>query len=311
MAGMALAWAAGAQVTVEIPVATFTGRTNTRPVTIAPTQQPFVWVDTNSVPARTNVVWGQAVTVWPTNGVAEARLVPGNYRATFEGVNTAVLFAAPEGTNRVSLADLVSSGLYTMTNWVGGISGGGSGTFEGWTNVLLGARLLWVDGVSGNDSTAVRQDPTHAWATPTAAATNAVEGDSIVVMAGSYIADSLGTNLVNWVLESGSEIASDYPCFTFTNATASISGSGAVTNTAGGSVLVCENSTVLVDGITLGGRIELIGTNNVVTLRDCVVDGPRDWLLGEAGNTVRFYGAESAHICTNTQPSLIGTLGVR
>jgi len=187
-------------------------------------------------------------------------------------------------------------------------SGGGS---VSWTNNVLTSRVLWVDGVSGDDETAAREDPTRPWETVLAAATNAVEGDTVVVMAGAYLADSLGTNLANWLLEGGAEIASEYPVFTFTNAIATIAGAGTVTNTAGGSALVLENATLLVEGVTIGGRIELVGTNNVLTLRDCVVLGPRDWLLGAAGNDVRFFGAESAYICTNTAPSIVGTLGVR
>lgn len=309
VAAVALAALSGAaQGTLEIQVATFTGRTNNRPVTVAPLQQPFVWVDTNSTPARTNVVWGGAVTVYPTNGVAEVRLAPANYRISFEGLNTNVLFAMPQTTGRVSLVELSATNLWWMTNLV---SGGGGGTFDGWTNVLLTARVLWVDGVSGDDGTARREDPTRAWETVSAAATNAVEGDTVVVLAGAYLADGIGTNLVNWVLEGGVEIASEYPVFTLTNATVTISGSGVVTNTAGGSAMVLENATVVVEGVTIGGRIELIGTNNVLTLRDCVVQGPRDWLLGGEGNDVRFFGAESAYICTNTAPSIVGTLGVR
>jgi len=324
----AVALAGGA--TVQIQTVHFTGRTNNRPILITPVTAPAIGA------GGTNFVVGPSLTVQPTNGVVTTNLVTGYYRLAFDGLAGSLTIWVPDEAGTYNAAALVTNSVAvanTNAPWVSqlvagsGVSlsptnGRGSVTVSAvggeatatnvvWTNNMLSSRVLWVDGARGNDATAQRQDPTRPWATVLAAATNAVEGDVIVVMSGSYIAGSLGTNLVNWVLEGGAELVSDYPVFTLTNAAATISGAGAVTNTADGSVLVLENSTVLLDGVTLGGRIELIGTNNVLTLRDCTVLGPRDWLLGGAGNDVRFFGAESAYICTNTAPSIVGTLGVR
>lgn len=259
-----------------------------------------------------------------TNGVFwMSNVVAGYYEAQVQAPPTrsTLLFRFPSGTDTVEAKDYLVPPAAAPLNLgytrgevdalIAGAGGEATATNVVWTNNMLSSRVLWVDGARGNDATAQRQDPTRPWATVLAAATNAIEGDTVVVMAGAYLADSLGTNLANWLLEGGAEISSEYPVFTFTNAIATIAGAGTVTNTAGGSVLVLENSTVLLDGVTLGGRIELIGTNNVLTLRDCTVLGPRDWLLGGAGNDVRFFGAESAYICTNTAPSIVGTLGVR
>jgi len=320
----AVALAGGA--TVQIQTVHFTGRTNNRPILITPVTAPAIGA------GGTNFVVGPSLTVQPTNGVVTTNLVTGYYRLAFDGLAGSLTIWVPDEAGTYNAAALVTNSVAvgsTNTPWVSQLvagsgvslsptngrgvvtvsaSGGGSAS---WTNNVLTSRVLWVDGVSGDDATAAREDPTRPWATVLAAATNAIEGDTVVVMAGAYLANSIGTNLVNWLLEGGAEIASEYPVFTFTNAIATIAGAGTVTNTAGGSALVLENATLLVEGVTIGGRIELVGTNNVLTLRDCVVLGPRDWLLGAAGNDVRFFGAESAYICTNTAPSIVGTLGVR
>ena len=76
-----------------------------------------------------------------------------------------------------------------------------------WSNEIPTGNLLWVDGVNGNDSLAVRGRLTVQFKTLAAAKNAAVAGDTIIVMPGTYvISDNLAKNNVHWHFIQGAKM---------------------------------------------------------------------------------------------------------
>ncbi len=69
-------------------------------------------------------------------------------------------------------------------------------------------RLLWVDQVNGNNTTAVRGDLRFPYLTLTAAKTASVFGDTIVVLPGTYDERNLFKTGINWHFLAGAKVVS-------------------------------------------------------------------------------------------------------
>ena len=75
------------------------------------------------------------------------------------------------------------------------------------TSVSLFANTLFVSAAYGNDATAVRNDPSHPWLSPSTAATNAQSGDLIYFTDGTFMY-GLGTENVNYYFNDGTSLQS-------------------------------------------------------------------------------------------------------
>ncbi len=67
-------------------------------------------------------------------------------------------------------------------------------------------RLLWVDQINGNDTTAVRGDLRFPYLTLTAAKTASVFGDTVVVLPGTYDERNLFKTGINWHFVAGAKV---------------------------------------------------------------------------------------------------------
>lgn len=174
------------------------------------------------------------------------------------------------------------------TNWAVLASGGGvsgSATGDG------GAGGVWVS-KSGSDSTGTRGDVTKPFLTLGAAKTNALSGDTIFVMPGTYDEKNLLKTGVNWhffrgakVIYTGAEqgaIFEDDSDGANTNIISSITGYGEFDNqgSAADSVLYCRRiSTISLQGLsaTADWFVVDIGNpgpgTNTVTLSDLTING--------------------------------------
>lgn len=87
----------------------------------------------------------------------------------------------------------------TISPIAGGTSSGNA------TNVVTG-KTLWVDAVNGSDVNGARGNLSKPFASLGKAKTNALAGDTVMVLAGSYTNNDLGKAGVNWFFMDGSRV---------------------------------------------------------------------------------------------------------
>jgi len=246
------------------------------------------------------------------------------------------------GTNTVTVARSSSDTIDGATSitvptggWVTLVSNG-TATYRAYgSNIPLVGKSVFVDSARGSDSTGLRERPDRPFATPDAANTAAVSGDTIYIRPGSYTYISPAKDGVNIDLANGATMSSHI--YVNSAATLRITGNGVVTSGNGRSALTVSHTSanVTVNGITFVGasslppvsieagtaslqecRIVASGTaqtgvllnSTIVKLRGCEI------VSGTSGNSITGSGtAISLGSWANTAasgPTVSGTLNV-
>ena len=158
-------------------------------------------------------------------------------------------FGAATFTNEVmtatSITNLINSMIAASTNFTGG---GGIIYLDG---------FLLVDSSYGDDETAFRSRLDLPFATPGAAISNAVSGDTIVIRPGTYDIETL------YYESDIGEIAPQLYLHNLTNVTVLGHGAELVANEYGNMLTIegCERITI--EGLTFRGSTNNIGTRNI------------------------------------------------
>jgi hypothetical protein len=192
------------------------------------------------------------------------------------------------------------------TNWAILASGGVTGGIASSGGGVPLTNTVWV-AKNGSDSTGARGDPSKAFLTLRGAWTNAVSGDTIFVMPGTYDENNLLKNEVNWhgfgasVIFTGGSGAIWDDDVSSINATSVIEGFDTLENQSGDAVLqIFNNSNVRIQARTISspfGYAVMVGgsgTNTVCTIEDSIVSA----MDGSGLSAVQIRSAAS-HVTVN------------
>lgn len=166
--------------------------------------------------------------------------IQGALSATSVGTVSSVFFGGSPNTGRLTISTLTAPRTYGLPNNSGivvldsTVSSYVSSISAGTTNNFISTVTVWVDSISGNDLTGLRERADKPFKTLTIAQSVATAGDLIFVRNGSYTDVALGKNGVNWYFDKGATLVGSSPTqalFTYSTMSYNVYGSLIVTIT--------------------------------------------------------------------------------